>query len=285
MKKKIYSALFYLGSKVFGGTAYRNSPFLRKIRNYIARQSRPSLIEVGGLRLSVDPVLGMTMSGGAHEAVTTNVILSSLKEGDVFINVGADIGYFTCLAARHVGPSGAVYAFEPNPESFRMLKKNIEDNNLDNVKIFPYAVEEKKNSRPFYANGPFGTLGFDRFRDGGKVIDVETTYLDNIFGDKAVNMVLIDAEGSEAKIIRGMARMLAKNPDLKLILEFNPVLIEGSGDSPKELLDGLLSAGFTLFALDDGRNLPPAKVSSESLLRAYTAANKKMINILCVRKS
>jgi FkbM family methyltransferase len=278
-----YSKIFAWGSRVFGGTSYKKIPFLRSIRNYIAKKARPSSVQVAGLQLVTDPVLGMGMEDGVYEVGTSDALLSAIKEGDAVINIGADIGYYTCIAARKVGPKGSVYAFEPNPESFERLKQNVEQNHCDNVKLFPYAVADKKGTLSFYPNGPFSTLGFDRFHDRGKVITVETVRLDDMFGDAAVAMIFIDAEGSEMKILRGMKRVLERNNNIKLILEFNPVMITGSGDSPKELLQELLGAGFTLFALDDKAGHPPVKTSSEELLGAYTPENGLIVSLLCVR--
>jgi FkbM family methyltransferase len=278
-----YSKLFAWGSKVFGGTSYKKIPFLKNIRNYIAKKARPSVVQIGELRLVTDPVLGMGMEGGVYEVGTSNALLGALKEGDVVINVGADIGYYTCLAAKKVGSKGLVHAFEPNPESFERLKTNVENNHLDNVKLLPYAVADKKGTLSFYPNGPFSTLGFDRFHDRGKVINVETTYLDEMFADKAVAMLFMDAEGSEMKILRGMKKMLEHNKNIQLILEFNPVMITGSGDSPKEFLQALLANGFALYALDDKEGHPPVKISSEELLRAYTPENGLIVSLLCSR--
>src|SRR3954447_8208340 len=68
-----------------------------------------------------------------YEPITTRAVLAALPAGAVAVDVGANIGYFTCLAARAVGPRGVVHAIEPAPENVEALKRNVQLNGFRNV--------------------------------------------------------------------------------------------------------------------------------------------------------
>ncbi|MEM6996443.1 MAG: FkbM family methyltransferase, partial [Myxococcota bacterium] len=91
----------------------------------------------GGLTLELNPedrTLSETLwRTGTWEALQTKALLERLEPGDTFVDVGANLGYYTVLAAKKVGPSGRVFAFEPDPESFALLKRNVDRNGLTNI--------------------------------------------------------------------------------------------------------------------------------------------------------
>ena len=102
------------------------------------RPHTPRIVEVGGAKLWVDPstaggIVPWLLIDGVHEPAETRTIREQVPPGGSFVDVGANIGYYTVLAAIVAGPGGRVYGFEPEPVNFRTLKKNIELNGLKNV--------------------------------------------------------------------------------------------------------------------------------------------------------
>ncbi|CEG11098.1 Methyltransferase FkbM (fragment) [groundwater metagenome] len=98
---------------------------------------RPNIVvDVKGNKMYIDPkrdpVIALYDIGG-YENAETQLFESRIKEGDVVLDIGANIGYYTLIAAKLVGVNGKVYAFEPDPTNFSFLKKSVEINNYKNV--------------------------------------------------------------------------------------------------------------------------------------------------------
>jgi len=77
-----------------------------------------------------------------YETITTNVIKNTIKNGQIVLDIGANIGYYTLLFSKLVGNSGKVFSFEPEPNNFNILKINVLKNNYTQTRIFNYAVAD-----------------------------------------------------------------------------------------------------------------------------------------------
>lgn len=175
--------------------------------------------------LPYGPVGESILKLGIWEGDTTNFLLKNLVRGEVFVDVGANIGYFTCLAGKLVGNSGLVIAFEPEPLNFRLLISNVKVNNLNNVICERLAVADFVGSAKLFLNPaePGGHTLFPHVRNM-KYCQVSTTTLDHYFATRKLpepDMIKIDVEGAELPVLHGLDKLLSK-PDLKIIIEFNP---------------------------------------------------------------
>lgn len=163
---------------------------------------------------------------GVYEPVTAAIIEHILKPGDTFIDVGANIGFFTLLAAKYVAPNGLVYAFEPSSKIRAMLIASLEHNLYKNVTVEDRACTE--------ALGKFTLMeGSSAELGGTKVMDevVENGELVNgvsldkfIFSNKIskINLLKMDIEGGEDSALKGTQRSLADGIIENLIVEFHP---------------------------------------------------------------
>ena len=115
------------------------------------------------------------------EDLETRWILHTIRAGDVFVDVGANIGYYTVIAAKIVGDQGHVYAFEPDPTSFAILKANVERNGLANVTLEQKALSNEPGSlRLFLAHQNKGDHRiFDEDGAARPFLDVEALRLDD----------------------------------------------------------------------------------------------------------
>jgi precorrin-6B methylase 2 len=86
---------------------------------------------------------GQQALGRAYEPMTTLAFHTLVQPGDRVVDVGAHVGYFTLLAARLCGPNGRVFAFEPHPDNFRLLERNIRENGAENVTAVRKAVADR----------------------------------------------------------------------------------------------------------------------------------------------
>lgn len=155
---------------------------------------------------------------GTYEAGTLWVLQQCLRPGDVFIDVGANIGLMSLVAARAVGARGHVYACEPDPGTYAILKQNIEINQLRNLSTFPIAlgasaatlalhrtIDRNRGSASLAAPGEAG--------DGGTLVPVKT--LDEFCREHAISnvrMLKIDVEGWELPVLQGAQKLLEGAP-------------------------------------------------------------------------
>ena len=157
------------------------------------------------------------------------------NEGDTVVDVGAHIGLYTLIAAKKVGPSGKVIAIEPDPENFKILKKNILLNLLMNVEALQCAVystkEKVKLFLPEIEGGRtiFNTVMQDRARTSTEnFIEVEANTLDNILESiniTEVNWIKIDVEGAELEVLKGAVNTLSSNKNISLVIEIHGIEI------------------------------------------------------------
>ncbi|MFX1237854.1 MAG: FkbM family methyltransferase [Promethearchaeota archaeon] len=195
---------------------------------------------------------------GYWELWVTKFFLKILQERMTVVEVGANIGYYTILAASRVGVHGKVHAFEANPEVFDILYRNIEVNGFrDRVTLVNKAVIDKSGILQFHcpqyhqAGGsivPFSEKLLKEIREERETIKVETISLDEYFEhhDGKIDIVKIDAEGSEPFIFKGMKKVLTSNRDIKIVCEFTPPCYIEQGLDPGEFLNEIIKQGFKI---------------------------------------
>jgi len=180
-----------------------------------------------------------------YETEVTSLICRLLKPGMNVVDLGASSGYYTLMAARLVSPSGQVFAFEPDPLMYRYLHRNVQFNQLRNVHCLQTAasnsIGQVKLARDEIERGYLTSSG----KDG--LLSVDTTTLDAFFGNlgsPAIDLIKMDIEGAETAALQGMTDLARRNPQLRLIVEFNLEAIRRSGSSPAGFADALRRIGF-----------------------------------------
>ena len=226
---------------------------------------------------------------GIHGAHDLKIFKDNVKNGDNVVDLGANIGYFTLILAKLVGPTGKVFAFEPDPRNLTLLKKNIEYNNYKNVIIVPKAVSNVNDKCTLYVGQK--TFGQNRIykpekTDTQKFVptDSETIRLDDFFKannllDK-ISFIKMDIEGSEFLALSGMKEILKLNKNIKIFTEVETSYLEDAGSSYDQFIDVLTENKFTL-SLADNRNEALIKVDRSQLKKILSSGDS--VNILCVR--
>jgi len=137
-----------------------------------------------------------------------------LGTGETVIDIGANIGIFTVKAAKAVGETGKIVAIEPEESNLKLLKRNIEANNLNNVVIIPKGIWSEKTRLEFKLSSYTGEHSLYEINNTYQTtIEIETDTLDNILnelGIKKVDFIKMDIEGAEVEAIKGMNETLAK---------------------------------------------------------------------------
>jgi FkbM family methyltransferase len=175
-----------------------------------------------------------------------------LKPGDLFVDLGGHVGYFSLLASHLVGPEGRVVAVEALPANFAMLQANLAANGADNVRAVHCAASDAAGELNLY-EGVFrntGTSTTDESCGRPLVARVPARPLDEILTADEISrvaMIKIDIEGAELKVLRRLLQTLDRFPtSLRIVCEFDTGI---GGDELKTVFDALLAAGFEAFAI------------------------------------
>lgn len=203
----------------------------------------------------------LVLREGTYEPTETRLVREVLKEGDVFLDVGANVGWYTVHAARRVGPSGKVIAFEPEPSNLAMLRRNVEVNGLSNVVVEGVALSSAEGSFKLYLEkGNLGMHSLVLEHEGGQhYVNVQTVRLDDYWkGKGAIKLVKLDTEGAEGMILAGMRETLRRHGRLELIVEYAPQRLKKSGYDPDKVLGELYELGYKASLIDEsaGRVVP-----------------------------
>lgn len=195
---------------------------------FVPAPDGPTIVHTNfGFEILVDPVFDKGLEGsiyyhGTYEAGTLNVIKGCLRKGDSFIDIGSNIGLMSLFASQLIGENGTVYSFEPEPETFGILKKNIEINKRNNILTFDTAIGSETNTATIYS-GTRGSRGSaslikpDEKNSSGKEVQVQT--LDEFIAANTISnirMIKIDVEGWELEVLKG-ARQLLGNPNAPIV--------------------------------------------------------------------
>ena len=200
---------------------------------------------------------------GMWEPHVTSWMQSTLRPGQVFVDVGANVGYFTLLGASLVGPGGRVVAVEAHPTLAEVLQRNVVINGY-----YGYVVTHNKAAwsettqlefhirANFAGNSSVGHIddeGLRRLGDTEEAVQVQAVVLDDLLADlPRVDMMKIDVEGAEVHAFQGLTRTIEANPGIIIMFEWARAQIESVGDTPQALADLVEGMGFKFRLLETG---------------------------------
>jgi FkbM family methyltransferase len=206
-----------------------------------------------------DEMPGDISLGHEWEPSTTLVFRGVIRKGDTILDVGAHCGYFTLLASKLCGDSGRVFAFEPHPRNYSLLKKNISLNGLSNVTAVQKAVSKESGTavlREARRSGGHTMKPLPAWLKPAGIqkateFPIETVKLDDFFAHEPLQprLVKMDIEGAEPDAIEGMRNLITSSPEIALIAELNPDYL--CVDTLGRLLKGLGDMGFEFATIDD----------------------------------
>jgi FkbM family methyltransferase len=217
-------------------------------------------------------------------------VSSSVTSDTVFVDIGANFGYFTCLAASKIGSggTGTVIAIEPNPAMQRLLRKNTRVNwSLGPIKIHGCAVTEQGGFVEFAvpagraANASLTTAAVAQ-DDERFIVPAHT--LDELLQGVRVDLIKVDVEGFETAVLRGARTTLRNSPTVQVVLEWSPAQMEAAGFAAEDLLKVMADQEFTAYHLPSSRFIDDAAWAE---LKIDANALKKLTydNILLRRAS
>ncbi len=230
------------------------SKLLKRVGTKLAVHLLPEEVEtrVGSSRFVFRPKIDglWYLNYSDAEPGVDRVLRENLKEGDTFIDIGAYIGYYSILARNIVGESGKVIAFEPNPESYKLLKKNFEMNGYTNCIAENIALSDEVGFVKLFIGkytDDSSSLFLAEEVNAERYVTVKTMTFDKYCELHGVtpSFIKIDAEGAEYKILRGMQKIMDMlHP--KLMIEIHPRHLEKQGISLGSLFDFLKEQGYEI---------------------------------------
>ncbi len=200
---------------------------------------------------------------GQYEPQETALLRRLLKPGMTFVDVGANWGYYTLLAAHLVGRGGRVISLEPDPRLFTTLSLNVERNRLGYVAVLPVAAADSPGTLRLCGFDPReGNYGVSQLAvdgDGGdEAFAVEARDLDGLLSEldaSTVDVMKMDIEGAEALALRGLSRMLATGRIRRLLLELHPAALAERQTRPAEVVERLTTHGYRAWSVDHAREM------------------------------
>lgn len=210
--------------------------------------------EVNGLRHWVDPISNLgsqLLFNGAYETNFTGQLLRILRAGDIFLDVGANEGYFSLLAADRVGESGHVYIMEPQARLWGIILYNFLLNQKLNYTLVPYAAGEKRGEMELILHPSLNTGSSTLVADNRRTLLprqfarlLPLDFVADYFRLKRVRLLKIDVEGYELFVLRGALRLLGSGKIDHILLELHPAQLSQLGHSPEEITTLLRESGF-----------------------------------------
>jgi len=290
--KKIFLSIYKKSVSFLYGTGISKLPLVEKIHKFIVSRLQPDYFEVFGNKM----YLGDSSYQNVIFAESTpllknpyNILKKILKKGDIVVDIGASIGYYSLIFAKLIGETGKVIAIEPESKSCQLFKKNIEFNNYKNVILLQKAVSNKTGKAKLLKSKKFGgSVVFEQDSKEEGTVEIKTISLDDYFKEK-INFIKIDAEGSEDKILSGMNHLLQQNKNLKLMMEYNPQALKLAGTEPSKFLENLINLGFTLYDMreENGDQTPitPKEIQNKyPLISDQPRIRTQATDLLCVRE-
>jgi FkbM family methyltransferase len=251
-----------------------------------------SPLQVDGRTLFFDHTRPSSMvralSRADFEKTLVELVRAHLRSGMNVMDVGAHIGYHTLLFASLVGPSGRVFAFEPDEGNRMFLEQNVRANGFAGVtEIDPHALGAVSGEAALYrlkSDAGASTL-FSPTVAVADTLVVAMTTIDawaQRHGWPSIDFIKMDIEGAEPAALRGMTELSRRNPRLMLAIEFNAPVIERAGEDPRALFSQLRGLGFTTFRVADYRRTFPLRSRRDEML-AMRRSRWLPLNLFCTK--
>jgi FkbM family methyltransferase len=206
--------------------------------------------DVGLLWMSTDDEVmrPFIRSRGTWEPEEGRLLRTLMRPGCRFLDVGANVGYFTLMAARAV-PDAVIDAVEPHPDNVAALRMNLWANRVKST-VWPLALDARTGTVSLTtAPTNLGDTRSEEVRPGEDLVHglvVPSARADDLFPGRAFDVVKIDVQGFELEVLTGMQGIVANSPGVRMVVEFWPTAIRERGADPLSVLAHYRDMGFDL---------------------------------------
>ncbi|WP_028589695.1 FkbM family methyltransferase [Paenibacillus massiliensis] len=235
-----------------------------------------AMLTISSNDYSLMPIL---VTSGAFEAPLTKYFIKHVKPGNVVVDVGTNVGYFTLLSAKLVGTSGKVIGYEANPEMYSFAQDNIAMNWLtDQVTLVNKAIYSENRQLQFQTSERFHGYSSinerptdELVRDQFTCIEVEAVTLDSeLEAIDRIDLLKIDIEGGEYQAFLGAIDSIKSKKIRKISFEWNKPMLGGEAEPFIYLLSDILNVhGGKLFLLNAEGDPTPATLKEITAVDFY----------------
>ncbi len=184
------------------------------------------------------------------EPLESSWVKNYLKAGMTFVDVGANIGYFTLMASSLVGIRGRVIAFEPSPYAWNRLNETVKINNLNQVIVMESGLSDVSGNIDLFVPKTIGNHNSSMIpNDSGNALKVKIQRLDEYLDMNEIDhidLMKIDVEGFEPNVISGAGKYIESGKIRSILCEFNKYWLEANGSSPQIFFDLILRNGYQI---------------------------------------
>jgi FkbM family methyltransferase len=243
--------------------------------------------EVGDLWLRRDDklVAPTIIEHGLYAPDVVEILRRNLSTGGTFIDVGANIGYFSVAASPMVGRRGRVFSVEPDPRNAAVLRANLWRNRCDNATVLPVAAWSKRthlNLVTYPEGGAATEVSSDASAKGdGRLVPAER--LDDLVEGSA-DLIKIDAQMTDHHAVQGAERLISSNPDVVVIAEFFPAALRAQGDDPEEIAAYYQSLGLGLHLIKPYTLVELVEVDTAGAIEACANPEIPFVDLVMFRR-
>jgi FkbM family methyltransferase len=276
-----------MSASTFVYTVVLRPPLLRRMANAALRAIIPAKVERHGAQIvlnPIDPVVSGALTLRVYERLETEFFLAACRPGMTFLDIGANVGYYTALALARTGGNARVVAMEPDPETYQLLLQTVQANGGVGVDCVAQAASDHTGVGILHTsrnNRGDSRLYANDLADGACQVPVVRgdDLLDEL-GIAGVDLIKIDVQGCEAHAMAGLEKTIRNSPSLTILSEFWPHGIRAAGRDPHAYLAALAGHGMRLFELRKPCRLEPL-TDFDDLIRRYPGRN--YTNIVAVK--
>jgi FkbM family methyltransferase len=212
-----------------GTRAVANDISRRLVEKYAQHPS--TCAEVAGLKLYLNPsdkgLISYAIAAGSLEVPLVELVRRVIRPGDIVLDVGANVGYYTLLSAALAGPTGSVFAFEPHPVNFGLLARSVQENHLNWVTPEPLVVSDRSGIQTLYVSEDPSFTGQHSItrRVGTTELACRSTSLDEYasgHGITRIRFLKVDVEGAEPIVLDGAQTKIGDGAVDYIAFEWNP---------------------------------------------------------------
>ena len=252
-----------------------------KNRNLINPPIKPELVDLHDFKIYVNPndlCIGRVISTTkTYESHVTQIMKKFLKRGMTFLDVGANVGYYSLLAASIIGPSGKIIAVEPGQLNVKLLYLRSIINKFNNIDIYPFAASDRRGLVSYADCLNNGTICYQS--DPRQLLNLDLVYsekLDNLVD--RVDIIKIDVEGADYLALRGANRLLETHPII--FAEFGPPALQlVSGISGEKYLELLIDAKYNISVIALDGTIIDCEKDITKIMKNYRDAKTDHIDI------
>lgn len=226
-----------------------------------------------------DPTKSFLKKNEIYEQETTIFLRNHLQKGQTVWDVGANIGYFSLEFARSVGPKGKVLSFEPHPEIFHVLQRNVRRNKYKNINLHKKACGAKAGkAKLFFSTENEGNHKIIENSNSNNFAITEVVTLSTFLNEYSPSLIKMDIEGAELLALQGLGLENLIQKDIDFVIEYHPYEMSFFGIEGKDVLDFFIEAGYQFKNLAFG-NFPI--ISKEEILKKYKKEDRSITNLFC----